>query len=490
MKQDLNKYDNIVIGSGFGGIATAVNIDQKKLGNYLLLERDEEFGGTWWRNNYPGAAVDVQSHLYSFSFEPYDWSRQFAKQYEILEYTNHVIDKYGIRDHALTNAKVVGLVYDDAECEWTVKLEDGRAFIATNIINASGGLSQPKIPEFKGQDTFKGKTMHTGLWDHSYDYRNKRVAVIGSAASAIQVVPAIAPNVKELYMFQRTPSWVLPRPDRAFTNIERATFRKFPAIRQAYREMLYARFESRVLAFQNPKKLIPLFQKEAENHIKNSINSKELQKIMTPDYMMGCKRILIANDYYPTLNRDNVHVLPASQTGVDSFNETGIATTDGQQIDVDLIVYATGFHASENTVVYPITGKNGITVDEAWKDGAHAYLGTMVPDFPNLFIIAGPNTGTGHTSAIGLIESQLEYITRAIKHKQDKNLKSIEVKADVEEKYNAKIQKQLKGSVWEIGGCHSWYLTEDGKNTTLYPTFSFIFRRDCKRLKAGEHVFG
>jgi cation diffusion facilitator CzcD-associated flavoprotein CzcO len=484
-----NKYEVIIIGSGFGGIAAAVNLKRWKLGDYLMLERDEELGGVWWRNSYPSAAVDVQSHLYSLSFEPYDWSRLFAKQYELLKYTKHVLDKYNIRQNALTNAKVTGLEFDEEAYEWSVQLEDGREFRANNVINATGGLSQPNIPDFRSNDSFKGKTMHTSHWDHNYNYRNNRVAVIGSGASAVQVIPAMAPDVKELFVFQRSPHWILPRPDRAFTHLERETFRRFPAIQKTYRSMLYFCCESRVIILQNPDWLIRFPQKIAENHIKRSIPDPKLRAKVTPTYTMGCKRILLDNDYYRALCRENVHLL-SSENGIAHFNETGIHTTNGKQIDVDLIIYATGFHVSENIVAYPVIGKGGTTIDEEWKDGAHAYLGTMVPGFPNFFIVTGPNASTGHTSVIGLIESQVEYIMRAIAHKKKKQAYTIEIRTEVEKAYNEKIQKKLKGTVWQTGGCHSWYQTKDGKITTLYPTSSFIFRSDCKNFKPKNHIFG
>lgn len=481
------RYEFIIIGSGFAGIAAAVNLQRNNFRDYLMLERDEELGGTWWRNSYPGAAVDVQSHLYSLSFEPYDWSRLFAKQYELLKYTNHCLDKYDIRPHALTNANVSKLRYREDDAIWEVHLHDGRLFEATHIINASGGLSQPNIPPFKGLSDYKGKTMHTARWDHSYDYKDKRVAVIGTGASAIQVVPAIAPVVDQLFVFQRQAHWIMPRPDRALTNVERSTFNRFPAIRKAFRNALFAQFEARVIAFRNPDKLIPIVQRDAEKHIENSIADPDLREKVTPTYTMGCKRVLLSNDYYPALSRENVHLI-TSPTGIDYMNKTGIITTDGKQVDVDLIVFATGFHASENNVVYPIEGLDGRKISDEWANGAHAYLGTTVPFFPNLFILAGPNTATGHTSAIGLIESQIEYIIRALKYKKEKNAKSIEVKAGVEKAYNDRIQKQLEGTVWKTGGCESWYQTKDGKITTLYPTFSVVFRRDCKNFKPGNHV--
>lgn len=482
-----NNYEVIIIGSGFAGLAAAVNLQKKGIHDFLILERDKEMGGTWYANTYPGAQVDVQSHLYSLSFEPYDWSRLFAYQHEILKYTNHIIDKYSIRNSCECNAKVSELKFDESTGQWNISTENGKQFSTTFIINASGGLSQPKIPEFEGLDQYKGKTMHTAKWDHNFNYTDKKVAIIGSAASAIQVIPELASFVDHLYIFQRSAHWILPRPDRALTNLERNTFKRFPALQRAYRDSIYAKLEARVLAFQYANQLLKLFQKEGEDHIKDSVKDPELRKKVTPDYLMGCKRILMSNNYYTTLNKDNVTLL-TKESGIQSFTKDGIKTADGQEIKADLVVFATGFHASENVVVYPVIGRNGKTLKEEWDGHAHAYLGTTVPNFPNLFLMAGPNTGTGHTSALGLLEAQLEYVIRAIDHKQKKQWKTIEVKADVEEKYNKAIQKDLSKSVWQTGGCHSWYLTEDGYNTTMYPRFTFLFKRDCKNFKTSDHI--
>jgi cation diffusion facilitator CzcD-associated flavoprotein CzcO len=482
------QYDVIIIGSGFGGIAAAVNLQKIGITNYLMLERDAEMGGTWWCNSYPGAQVDVESILYSFSFEPYDWSRVFARQHEILKYTNHVIDKYKLRKNCLTNASVAELKYNENEATWTVSTANGNSYVSRFVINASGGLSQPNIPTFKGQEKFKGKTMHTARWDHQFDLNNKKVAIIGSAASAIQVIPAIAPFVEKLTIFQRSAHWILPRNDRALTSLERQTYLRFPSLRKAYREAVYMKMESRIIAFQYLNQLLKTFQSQVVKFIKQEVKDEQLQLKLIPDYTMGCKRILLSDEYYASLNRSNVRLL-TKESGIAAFNETGIETIDGQQIEADLIIYATGFHAAEDVVVYPIIGKKGITIQEEWSNHAHAYLGTTVPNFPNLFVLAGPNTGTGHTSAIGMMEAQLEYIVRMLQDYQRKGWQSIEIKASVEKEYNQNIQEQLKKTVWHNGGCKSWYQTESGVITTLYPTFSIKFWRDCKQFKPADHLF-
>ena len=479
------KYEIIIIGSGFGGIGLGMNFEKAGIENYVILEREAKMGGTWWRNNYPGAAVDVQSHLYSFKSEPYNWSRLFAKQSEILEYTNYLIDKYDLRKKTQCNKNVVKAEFDKEADAWSVFTEDGSIYKAPVLINSSGALSQPSIPPIQGKEKFKGASFHTSRWDHNFDYTEKKVAVIGTGASGVQVIPALAPDVESLYVFQRTPHWVLTRPDRILSKRERKFIHAFPFITSIYREMMYWKLESRMLAFRGNVKLINKIQQWALTYLKRKVKDPELRKKLTPDFMLGCKRVLLTSEYFPALQRNNVHL---ETDGIEEINETGLLTKSGNQIDVDLIVYATGFYAAEHNIPYPVIGRNGLTLEEYWKDGAHAYIGTVVPHFPNLFILVGPNTGIGHTSALHIMESQMKYIMETLKAMRQNKWKSVEVKEDVESAYNQKIQKQLAKTVWQIGGCKSWYQTKEGKNTTLYPTYSFVFRKATSKFKKKEHL--
>ncbi|NNC95265.1 MAG: NAD(P)/FAD-dependent oxidoreductase [Chitinophagales bacterium] len=483
-----SEYEIIIIGGGFSGIAAAVNLQKKDIHDFLIIERDEEIGGTWWRNSYPGAAVDVQSQLYSFSFEPYDWTRLFAFQPEILDYTRHVIDKYSIEKYTITNSSVDGLEYLDDEHKWKVKLEDGREYKSKIIINASGVLSQPSIPAFEGLENFTGKIMHTSRWDHSYDHKGKKVAVIGSGASAVQTCPAIADDVEQLYIFQRNAHWILPRPDRVLNSIERKINRGSSFIYSLYRSFVYWFLEVRVLAFSkipSAMKIGP--QRMAMRFIKKEIEDEELRALLIPDYTIGCKRILLSSDYYKTLVKDNVTLI-AGDNGIKKFHENSIETTDGEIIEIDCVVLATGFKASENNIVYEVKGRDGVTLNETWENGAHAYLGTTVPSFPNFFLLAGPNTGTGHTSAIFMIEAQLEYIMKAISKLNSNGCKSIEVKQQTEERFNKWLKKELKNTVWQSGGCRSWYQNSKGDNTVIWPDYTFRFLSKCKNFKESDHL--
>lgn len=465
-------YEVIIIGSGFSGICSAIKLKENGIHNYLILERDEDLGGTWWKNTYPGAAVDVPSHLYSFSFEPYDWTRFFAKQEEILAYTQMIIKKHQLQQSSRCSVKIAHLKYLENEGIWETHLDSGEILRSTFIISGTGGLSQAKIPYITGQEKYKGHSFHSSNWDHSFDFTGKNVAVIGTGASAVQLVPELAKKAASLKILQRTPHWILPRPDRALHTWERKLLR-LPFFNKLFRGITYLKSESRAIFFTKWPWIAKLVKFEALGHLKKQIKDEQLREKLTPDFDIGCKRVLLCNDYYPSLNQDNVELLT---TSIQSINETGITLSDGNHHAVDLIVYATGFHAAEDSIPFEIIGQNNTKLSEYWKDGAFAYCGTTVSNFPNLFFAMGPNTGTGHTSVIYFIESQMNYIMDAIKQFKHGNWKSIAVQASVEEAYNQKLQKDLANTIWLKGGCKSWYLTTSGKSTTMFPNFSFVFR--------------
>lgn len=482
----MESYDVVIIGSGLAGLAMAVQLKQNDFRNFKILEREAELGGTWRVNNYPGAQVDVPSHLYSLSFEPYDWTRVFARQHELLKYTNHIIRKYNLAEFSECNTTVSGLEFNSETSLWEISSKEGKTFQSRFVVNATGALSQIKIPKFDGLDSFGGAVMHTGKWNHDFDYNNKKVAIVGNGASAIQVIPAIAPFVKELNIFQRSAHWIIPRADRAFNNMERNGFKNFPLLQKAQRASTFSQLEARFIGFRYVNDAFKIVQQQAIQHMHKSIKDKAMRKALTPDYVMGCKRILISNEYYPTLTKPHVH-LHTKENGIQRLNSKGIETITGQQIDVDMVVFATGFNAAEGNIIYPIKGRRNKDLATYWGKKAHAYLGASVPYFPNLFLIAGPNTGTGHTSALQFIESQIDYIMNVMQLYRKEGFKTIEVRADVEAEYNKGIQKDLANTVWQKGGCNSWYKTEDGYNTTMYPRFTMRFARDCKNFKQDHH---
>lgn len=482
----MKKYTVIIIGSGFGGQASAINLLKNNIHDFCILERRKFMGGTWCQNTYPGAAVDVQSPLYSLSFEPYKWSQMFAEQNELEKYTNYVIDKYKLRDKAITNTTVESIKWLDEENLWEISTKDLK-YYTQFIINASGPLSTPVIPDFKGKDTFKGKSFHTNNWDHSYDYKNKRVAIIGSGASAAQVIPAIAPDVKELHIFQRTPHWVLPRPDKKFSSVEQELLGN-KLVYEAIRKSIYWSLESRVIGFKySPFMLKLVAKREALAYLKKAIPDEKLRKKVTPDFTIGCKRIILSSTLYPAYCRENVSLYDKTQ-GIKEITEDGIITQDGKKVTVDLIVYSTGYDATDNAISYPVIGKNNYALQSFWKDYPRAYLGTSIPKFPNLFVITGPNTGIGHTSAIFIIEAQLLYIMKSIKKVLTENKKTIEVKAEAEDQYTNMIHKEMERTVWKSGGCKSWYQSKSGHVIAMFPGFSFTFRNMANNFKSNDHI--
>lgn len=478
----------IIIGSGFGGQCAAINLLKKGLSDFIILERRNFVGGTWCQNSYPGAAVDVQSPLYSISHEPYAWSQMFADQKELEIYTNHVIDKYKLRDKTHTNCNVTKVEWDVEQHHWIVDTENGETFYGQFLINASGPLSTPVIPDFKGKDRFKGKSFHTNDWDHSYDYKGKKVAVIGSGASAAQVIPTIADDVAELHIFQRTPHWVLPRPDYKFSPIQQKMIgNKY--IHKALRTAIYWQLETRLIGFKYSKLALNLIaQREAKKFIKQQIQDPKLRAAVTPDYTIGCKRIIISNTLYPAMCQDHV-TLHSQDSSIASIDAKGINTTQAQHIDLDLIIYSTGYDATDGPISYPIIGKNKQALAEKWSDFPRAYLGTTVPDFPNFFMVIGPNTGIGHTSAIFIIESQMNYIMKAIEATLKQGSKAIEVTEKAEDKYTTMIHKEMKKTVWQTGGCNSWYKNKSGHIVAMYPGFSFVYYLKANYFKAKDHQF-
>ncbi|UTW47698.1 NAD(P)/FAD-dependent oxidoreductase [Bacterioplanoides sp. SCSIO 12839] len=483
----------IIIGSGFGGQCAAIRLKEQGIDDFILLERREFMGGTWCQNSYPGAAVDVQSPLYSIESEPYDWSQMFAEQDELERYTNHVIDKHRLRDRTRTHSNVEKIQWLEAESLWQIDVRhiqsgEPQTLKARFVINASGPLSTPVIPDFPGRDSFKGESFHTNNWNHDFDLRGKKVAIIGSGASAAQIIPAIAPDVGELHIFQRSPHWVMPRHDYQFKGWQRKLLRHKKVYR-ALREAIYWTLETRIIGFKYSEFMRDLMATRlAKKHIRQQIKDPELRKKVTPDWSIGCKRIILSNALYPAYCRDNV-TLHSQDDSIDTITEVGINTTQGEQLELDLIIYSTGYDATDGVISYPVVGKGGTTLASAWEDFPRAYLGTSAPGFPNLFIVTGPNTGIGHTSAIFVIEAQMNYIMSAIKSVIRQAKQSVEVREDAEDRYTRHIHEEMNKTVWQNGGCNSWYKSKSGKVIAMFPGFSFTFRRWTKNFRSKDHIF-
>lgn len=475
----------VIVGTGFAGLGMAIRLKQAGIHDFVVLERADEVGGTWRDNHYPGAACDIESHLYSFSFEPNPrWSRQYAPQKEILDYLIHCADKYQIRPHIRFRSTVQSARYDEQSAQWEVQVSDGTTMVCRSLITACGGLSKPATPDIAGLDSYTGKMFHSARWDHSYPLSGKRVAVIGTGASAIQIVPSIASQVGHLSVFQRTPPWIMPKRDHAISEARRDRFASHPILQKLARSYIYLTHELSGLGFVVEPKILQLLSRLVLRFLARSISDPQLREKLTPHYTMGCKRILISNDYYPALRRKNVEVIT---TPIDRITETGIRVKDGQQHDFDAIILATGFDAADIVCPFPIQGRGGIELSAAWQEGAEAYLGTTVSGFPNAFLIVGPNTGLGHNSMIYMIESQIAYILSALKQMQTQGIASVEVRSDVQARFNQEIHKRLAKTVWSTG-CASWYRAKNGKNTTLWPGFTLEYRFRTRRFSPSDYI--
>lgn len=481
-----NKYTIAIIGSGFSGQTVAINLIKKGIKDFCILERRSFIGGTWCQNKYPGAAVDVHSPLYSISHEPHPWTQMLADQKELEMYTDKLIDKYKLREKTKLNYTVYKAEWSEEEKLWIVTSDTQPTIKATYLINATGALSNAVIPKFEGLDTFSGKKFHTNGWDENYDYKGKKVAIIGSGASAAQIIPAIAKDVEKLNVFQRSPHWVMPRPDYVFSKFQQKLLRnKF--IYKLLREYIYWSLESRIIGFIYNQSLLKLVaQRKSTHHLHKSVKDPELRKKLTPDYTIGCKRIILSNSLYPSFNKENVELFTAEDQ-IKVINSQGILTKTNKQIDLDLIVFATGFDVNK-LVNYELIGKNNTKLRHYWSDYPSAYLGTAISGFPNFFVMTGPNTGIGHTSLIHIAESQVLYIMNCLEHAMKKN-NYIEVKKQAEERYTKWIHKKMDKTVWQNGGCNSWYKSQKtGKVTALFPDFSFVYRFLAKRFKTKDHI--
>lgn len=472
-----------IIGSGVSGLAMAAELQDAGIDDFVMLERAESLGGTWRDNHYPGCACDIPSHLYSFSYAPKpDWSRAFAPQPEIRAYLEHVARARDLLGKIRFGQNVVEATWDDEATRWSLRTAAGDRLTATCVVSAIGGLSNPAYPAIAGRERFAGAQFHSARWDHAFDLRGKRVAVIGTGASAIQFVPQIQPLVARMFLCQRTPPWILPRPDRAYSRLEQRAFTWVPGLRWLYRQAMYWRFEGRLVAFTAFPKLMAMVERDCLRHMAHAIPDPALRERLTPKYHPGCKRILISNDFYPAVAQANVELVDAP---IERIEEDGIVV-DGRTIPVDAIIYGTGFTVHDYLGGMIVRGRDGERLDARWRGGAEAYLGTTIAGFPNLFMLMGPNTGLGHNSMIVMIEGQAHYAAQTIAMLGRRDLAAIEVRAEVEAAFNTWLQGRLGHTVWS-SGCRSWYLDERGKNTTLWPTFATAFRLRTARPRARDY---
>ncbi|UQX88510.1 NAD(P)/FAD-dependent oxidoreductase [Jatrophihabitans telluris] len=470
----------LVVGAGFGGLAAAIKLDEVGEHDYLVIDRGDEVGGTWRDNTYPGAACDVPSQLYSFSFalNP-DWSRSFSPQREVQDYLRRVANSAGVLDRFRFRTSLLDAAWDAEAALWRVNTDAG-GLTATVLVAATGALSDAKVPDIDGIAEFRGELFHSSHWNHDYDLTGKRVAVIGTGASSIQIVPEIAGHAARVDVYQRTAPWVMPRHDRAISDVERVVFRRVPTLQRLARAGVYWAREATVPMFTLKPGLGRLAQGQARKNIARAIADPALREAVTPSFALGCKRVLISSDWYPALARDNVDLITS---GITAITGNGVVTADGVTREADAIVVATGFMPTETPVAKHIIGKDGRTLSEHWSDhGVQAYKGASVSGFPNLFFIVGPNTGLGHSSMVFMIESQVGYLIDAVRTMRRHGLASVEVDREAEAAYNIALQRRMKRTVWNTGGCSSWYLDDHGRNVTLWPRSTVAFRRMTARF--------
>lgn len=474
-----------IIGAGFGGICMAIQLEAAGIHSFTVFERENDLGGVWRDNTYPGAACDIPSHLYSLSFEPKpDWSRRFPAQAEIKDYLQHCVHKYAVAPHIRFGTGIDSATYDEDRSLWVLITEGGQGFEAEAVVSACGQLRIPAYPRLPGQESFTGTAFHSARWDHELDLAGKSVAVIGTGATAIQIVPAIVDSVRELKLFQRTPPYLVPRKDRPYPRWEQRLYRRLPPLQKMSRLATFLTFESRILAFGYAPRMMRAFEAGFRRDLRKHFADPDMIRALTPDYRMGCKRVLISSEYFTALKRANLELVTDD---IERIAPGGIRTADGTVRDVDVIVYATGFRAGDFLTPMRVTGAGGREINDVWRGGARAHLGITVSGFPNFFLLYGPNTNLGHNSILYMVESQVAYVMDAIRHLQRPGVRSLDVRSSAQERWDAWVQHQLRHTVFDAG-CDSWYINDAGRITNNWPSSVLEYRRLTRRLVASEYA--
>jgi cation diffusion facilitator CzcD-associated flavoprotein CzcO len=475
-----------IIGSGFGGLGAGIRLKREGRDDFLILEKAGDVGGTWRDNSYPGCACDVESHLYSFSFAPNpDWTDRYSRQPEIWAYLQRCAREKGLLPHLRFGHEVRSAAWDDEARRWTIETSQGPV-TASVLVMATGPLSAPAVPDLPGRERFQGRLFHSARWDHAYDLAGRRVAVIGTGASAIQFVPQIQPRVERLHLFQRTPAWVLARPDRRIRAWQRRLYRRVPVVQRALRLLIYGYRELSVPLFRHPW-LMRRGQRLARRNMESAISDPALREKLTPRYTMGCKRVLLSSDYYPALAQPNVEVVTE---GIREIRERSIVGGDGVERAVDAIILGTGFRVTDPPLAAHVRGRDGRTLREAWAGSPRALWGCTVAGFPNFFMLLGPNTGLGHSSVVYMSEGQIEHVLGALRHMRRHGLQALEPRPEAQAAFVAGVDARMRGTVWTAGGCSSWYLDRTGRNSTLWPDFSWRFRCRAARFRPEQYLMG
>jgi len=465
-------YRVAVIGAGFGGIGLAIAFKRAGIEDFVVLDRADDIGGIWRDNSYPGLCCDVPSHLYSFSFRPWRWSRRFPPREEILGYMRGLVAEHGLGPHLRLGNGVAAAEFDAGRALWNLTMDDGTTLQATSVVCAVGQLGRPALPDIPGRDEFTGPSWHSGRWNHDVDLAGKRVAVVGTGASAIQFVPEVAKVAGQVDLYQRSAPYVLPKADRPYREAEQDLYDRLPLVRKADRLRIFLYGELLTSGFVLSPKLLGGPMQLWRRQLRSQIADPGLRAKCVPDYVMGCKRVVFSNDWYPTMTRPNVELITDP---IERIAPGGVVTADGVTRPADVIVYGTGFKAVELLTPMQVTGRGGERLQEAWRDGAQAYLGITVSGFPNFFMLYGPNTNLGGNSIIYMLEGQIGYVLSAVQALEAQRLAWLDVRPEVQESFNSWVQKASRTSVWETG-CHSWYTTATGRNTNNWPDHTFMYR--------------
>ena len=474
----------VIVGAGFAGVGMAIRLRQVGITDFVILEKAASVGGVWRDNTYPGAACDVPSHLYSFSFERrFHWSRVYAEQPDIHRYIRHCFDKYRLASHLKLGTEVKRARFDEAAALWRIETTAGATLQARILISATGQLNRPAYPDIPGLGDFSGKVFHSARWDHDCDLRGKRVAVIGTGASAIQFVPELVRKAAKVHLFQRSAAYVMPKLDHPFSNLQHRLFDAVPLLYGVARAAVYLAYESLGVGFLRWRPAMRPMRAAAAWNLNRAVKDPELRRKLTPDYPIGCKRVLFSNDYYPALAKPNAEVVT---TGIDSIGRDHVRTADGQSYEVDAIVLGTGFAANDLLAPMDLVGRGGARLKDVWRSGPEAYLGITVSGFPNLFMLYGPNTNLGHNSIIYMLESQIRYVMQAVKRLRASPGTYLDVKPEAQSSFNRQLQQTLGRTVWSEG-CRSWYMNAQGKIINNWSGFTFSYRRLTRALELSHY---
>ncbi len=475
--------DVAIVGAGFGGLGMAIRLKQAGREDFVVLERASEVGGTWRANTYPGCQCDIPSNLYSFSFaRKSDWTTAYPLRAQILDYLNDCAGRFGVLPHIELECELLDATWDPELGRWDIETSAGR-LSARVLVAAPGLLTEPCVPKLPGLERFEGTSFHTARWDHDHDLTGRRVAVIGTGATAVQVVPSIRERVSRLFVFQRTPPWVIPHVDHPVGPRLQRLYKRVPALQDLVRATVWSLHELLVPGMARDPRLLKGHELLAKANMRRAISDPELRRRLTPDYAIGCKRVLLSSDWYPAITSPNVELVIS---GIREVRGGSIVDGDGVEHELDTIVVATGFTASDLPIARRLRGREGRTLSETWQGSPEAYLGTTVSGFPNLFVLYGPNTNLGHNSIVYMLESQMTYVLSALAAMAGRGAASVEVRPQVQDAFNVEMQERLQGSVWN-SGCSSWYLDRNGRNSLQWPGFTFEFRRRTRRFDAVDY---